>query len=703
MNKKFISALVALMFLISVIIPAPVALAQMNDDLTDDQIQQIFDYVKIRFGSFSVSDLTNLSDIIDELDNSNQLVAKAFQELGTSDGLGERLNNLGITEGKVTDFDTYLRVWKNNYFDDLIEQFGNSDGDLDSDSVDAIKTLNTEFNNTFDTFNDVLHTKFNTKLDAFKMARKIFDDVLLDYVDISYINNNFNFTINDKDSFMDTINDVFTSFTLFKDNQTIAPITNSDVDNIQEILDSYEEVINTELGITQRNELKTYAEYLGFDVYTGSSGGGGTGGGGGAGGGGAGAGGGGVGGGTTSGEPNINPPAAPGESAVVTVPSGYLDVKVIDGQATVAFSDDSVTVILDLLAKAKDTYEGAPVVVTINLTSVGSDNIEFAIPQNLLKEVFAADASLRINLASNTILIPANAFDITNAESIKLTINIYNSSEAFNNINVGTSYDVLGNALNISISIDGKPVNTLSKKAEISFDLMGIVANTDKLGVYYVNKDDGTLNFVGGKVDKKNNVIKGLTNHFSTYVLAEYNKTFDDIQGHWGKPYIESMASKHVIGGRTERQFVPDDKITRAEFTKMIVLALGEDPVSYKGTFEDVAKDAWYADYVQAAYDSHIIEGKVTGKIFAPDELLSRQDMMTMIGRAISLTESPDTAYMVLNGYKDGNSVSNYAKGYVAALVGRGIVSGYEDDSLRPKANSTRAEVAKVIYGIYNY
>ena len=33
-------------------------------------------------------------------------------------------------------------------------------------------------------------------------------------------------------------------------------------------------------------------------------------------------------------------------------------------------------------------------------------------------------------------------------------------------------------------------------------------------------------------------------------------------------------------------------------------------------------------------------------------------------------------------------------------LVARGIINGYEDGSFKPKANITRAEGAKIIYGI---
>ena len=61
--------------------------------------------------------------------------------------------------------------------------------------------------------------------------------------------------------------------------------------------------------------------------------------------------------------------------------------------------------------------------------------------------------------------------------------------------------------------------------------------------------------------------------------LLEYHAkydlvTFDDIQGHWAQNSIEILATAGIIKGKTERLFVPDASITRAEFIALIVRAL---------------------------------------------------------------------------------------------------------------------------------
>ena len=57
---------------------------------------------------------------------------------------------------------------------------------------------------------------------------------------------------------------------------------------------------------------------------------------------------------------------------------------------------------------------------------------------------------------------------------------------------------------------------------------------------------------------------------------------------------------------------------------------------------------------------------------------------------------------MVSLNFTDNDSIAPYATEAVAELVGLGIMNGYEDGSFRPRGNATRAEAAKVIWGVYN-
>ena len=53
------------------------------------------------------------------------------------------------------------------------------------------------------------------------------------------------------------------------------------------------------------------------------------------------------------------------------------------------------------------------------------------------------------------------------------------------------------------------------------------------------------------------------------------------------------------------------------------------------------------------------------------------------------------------NGFKDGESISDYAKEAVVALKSSGIINGDENGNFNPSNSCTRAEAAKIIYNIF--
>ena len=65
-----------------------------------------------------------------------------------------------------------------------------------------------------------------------------------------------------------------------------------------------------------------------------------------------------------------------------------------------------------------------------------------------------------------------------------------------------------------------------------------------------------------------------------------------------------------------------------------------------------------------------------------------------MICRALNYTATNSSSFT------DAADISAYAADAVNALFERGIVGGYEDGSFKPKANISRAEGAKIIFGI---
>jgi hypothetical protein len=87
---------------------------------------------------------------------------------------------------------------------------------------------------------------------------------------------------------------------------------------------------------------------------------------------------------------------------------------------------------------------------------------------------------------------------------------------------------------------------------------------------------------------------------------------------------------------------------------------------------------------------------------FAPKENISRQDLCTILYRALLKLgiELPDPEPA---DFTDEAAVAAYAKEAVAVLKRLGIVSGRTDGSFDPRAFATREEAAKIICGIMDF
>lgn len=160
----------------------------------------------------------------------------------------------------------------------------------------------------------------------------------------------------------------------------------------------------------------------------------------------------------------------------------------------------------------------------------------------------------------------------------------------------------------------------------------------------------------------------------------------------WAMPAIESLVESGIIKGYPDKTFRGNDNITRAEFTKMVVMAFVGNNSMAECTFSDVNKADWFYSYVSTAAEQGIVNG-FEGNIFAPSQNITRQDMAVIINNTIKGVGTNEAQF------SDKAEISDYAVSSVAALYEKGIISGMGDGSFAPKANATRAQAAMMIYG----
>lgn len=107
---------------------------------------------------------------------------------------------------------------------------------------------------------------------------------------------------------------------------------------------------------------------------------------------------------------------------------------------------------------------------------------------------------------------------------------------------------------------------------------------------------------------------------------------FTDLEKHWALTAIEAAVRKGLMKGVSDTLFAPDDTLTRAMFVTILHRAVGEPKAEAAADFADVAADAWYAEAVAWAVENGVIKG-VGEREFAPDEPITREQMALILYR----------------------------------------------------------------------
>ncbi len=185
------------------------------------------------------------------------------------------------------------------------------------------------------------------------------------------------------------------------------------------------------------------------------------------------------------------------------------------------------------------------------------------------------------------------------------------------------------------------------------------------------------------------------------YARTKQSITFDDIRElYWAKDAIEDLAGRGIIRGKTDKLFAPNDSITRAEFTALVVRAFGLHDIPV-GNFFDVKVNHWAYREIIIARNFGIVESD-SENMFYPDKVITREEMATIAVKAAMAVNKPLPYHdiSVLDKFIDRNSVSEEALYSMASLCGEGIINGRTEYTIDPKDTSTRAEAAVVLYKV---
>ncbi|RJQ29379.1 MAG: hypothetical protein C4589_04935 [Peptococcaceae bacterium] len=173
-------------------------------------------------------------------------------------------------------------------------------------------------------------------------------------------------------------------------------------------------------------------------------------------------------------------------------------------------------------------------------------------------------------------------------------------------------------------------------------------------------------------------------------IPVQVGSLFRDTGSSWAFKQIEEVAAAGILKGFEDGAFRPAELVTRAQVVTILSRLLNWPPAQTQPSFKDEVPD-WAKNAVASAVKRNVVKGYPDGR-FLPGYYITRAELCAILDRALKI--SPGREEM---DFSDTNAVPAWAGDAMDRVVSAGLIRGYEDGSLRPGANVTRAEMAVII------
>lgn len=226
----------------------------------------------------------------------------------------------------------------------------------------------------------------------------------------------------------------------------------------------------------------------------------------------------------------------------------------------------------------------------------------------------------------------------------------------------------------------------------------------------------------------------GVKVYYGTYLPNCSNATFQfnsqqfvDVTGaEWGFLYIRDMVDRGIVNGTYDESkrayvFEPEKNIIIAQFVKIVLTAIGinlengddTNPDYQLPPYNSVDIDCiWAIPHLKYAYE----RGWITAEqIISSHEAIQRQEAADIIWQAF-MSEDCTTTHQLIEYQRDAadisqrtadwdsgkftdqSSISSVYENAMFQLYVNEVLTGYEDNTLKPAANITRQEACTIVY-----
>ena len=204
------------------------------------------------------------------------------------------------------------------------------------------------------------------------------------------------------------------------------------------------------------------------------------------------------------------------------------------------------------------------------------------------------------------------------------------------------------------------------------------VENVTSGTVAVIVHPDGTEELVKNSKPTEGGVQLELSGS-TTVKIIDNSKTFDDTKDHWSRDEVNFVAARELFNGVGGNQFGVSQPMTRGMVNTVLARLAGVDTTPSQG-------QAWYEVGTDWAKKNGISDGT------NPTAPVTREQLATLLYRYAGSPSVSGTLHAA-----DAASVSDYAKDALLWANQNGIVNGVGSNTIAPKDNAQRAQVAAML------
>ncbi|CAK7073442.1 S-layer homology domain-containing protein [Tissierella sp.] len=170
--------------------------------------------------------------------------------------------------------------------------------------------------------------------------------------------------------------------------------------------------------------------------------------------------------------------------------------------------------------------------------------------------------------------------------------------------------------------------------------------------------------------------------------VANASGIFSDVKGtEWFYKDVNSLIELGAISGYTDGTFKPNNKVSRAEFIKILITAIGEKPGATTGN--------WASGYISKAEELGLINhGVYQGA--EGDKVITRNEIAKLVSIADGMIFEGITNDNIEPNIADINLIPTEYKDHVKNAYSKGIITGFPDGRFGGNEGITRAEVSVI-------